>query len=169
MSDGILLDFLKRITAMFDEAITPLTPDVGVDTHYEWPYQQGKFPYVVSRCSAMVVSGGGINAGTYSTDVDEYQYTIVSRLVVGNYTQGVTTDVSDNVYNYINQIEDYFRTHPQFSTDSGDFTTCPDWLLEDARMIGHTGFAAFAPLGGIGQAQLGCEFTFIIPVLRSVY
>jgi hypothetical protein len=169
MADGIILELLKRITAMFDEAITPIDPDVGVDVHYRWPYQQNKFPYVVSRLGGMTVSGGGIGPGQYSTDVDEYQYTIISRMLVGNYTQGIATDVTNNVYDYIVQVEDYFRQKPQFATTTGTYSSCPDWLLEDARMASHTGYVAFSPLGGVGQAQLGCEFTFIVPILREVY
>jgi hypothetical protein len=168
MADSYLLDLMKRVVAMQLEAITPLAPDVGVDAVYKWPYQQNRFPYFTNRLGSMPVSGGGIDPGQYATDIDLYSHQVLMRLVVAHLTQGIDTDVPNNVYDYIVQVEDYFRTHPQMATDSGTYSTCPDWILEDSRISGHTGIAVFTQ-GGVGQAQIGCEFTLLIPILREVY
>jgi hypothetical protein len=165
MADNYLQDVFARLFAMQIEAMAAISKDV--DTLY-WPNQQNDFPYITTRLATMTV-----DTDTFSEEVEAYNHTVLMRLVVGHFTEGYEGEPQDKALQYIVALEDYFREHENLTTDAGSYTSEPDYLLVantnvlQAPLSGHTGLIAFNN-GGIGQIQLGCEFTLNLAFLRDV-
>lgn len=161
-----LEDMFSRVFAMQIEAMAAIS--VNVDTLY-WPNFQNVFPYFTTRLGAMTV-----DTVTLSEDIESYNHTILMRLVGGHYTEGYIGEPPVKLLQYIGAVETYFREHENLTTDSGSYTTEPDYLLTantnllQATLTGHTGFVIFEN-SGIGQLQYACEFTLNLPFLRQVY
>lgn len=161
-----LEDVFDRVFAMQVEALATISENV--DTLY-WPSQQNDHPYFVNRLGAM-----SVDTATFSEDIESYQHTVLMRLVVAHYTEGYKGEAPEKVLQLIQATEVYFREHEDLTTNAGSFTTEPDYLLVantnllQATLVGHTGFIGFDN-GGIGQIQLGCEFTLNLAFIRRVY
>lgn len=151
-----LQDAMDRIVAMQKEAVTT------ADAVPYWPYEQASFPYFTNRLGTMTLNQD------MSEDIDIYEHTVLMRYVVGHLTEGYRGDLQDSLYDDIASIETYFREHPHLTTNAGSYTTAPDYLFQVARILSHTGVVAFAQ-GGVGQIQIGVEFTLSTPFLRLVY
>ena len=153
---------MARVAAMEIEALATVTSGAFDAVKY-WPYQQEVTPYMTNRLGEMTP-----DYDAFTEDIEQYNHTILMRIVVDHVTAGYAGDKADLAYQYAQAIETYFRQHPQLTTDAGSYTTVPNYLQELTRLISHTGLVVFDN-GGIGALQLGIEFTLQIPFLRETY
>jgi hypothetical protein len=153
-----LSDAMDRIVAMQKEALNTLTGG-KVDAVTYWPYQQNDYPYFINRLGALSLDN------EYGEDIDGYIHVVLMRLVVGHITEGYKGETPANMYDYIPAVQAFFRNNPMLTSTANP--TAPDYLFYEARIISHTGFVVFSQ-GGIGQLQVGCEFTLQLPYLREI-
>jgi hypothetical protein len=157
-------DIMARLVAMEKESLATVaasnnqTPDAVAF----WPYEQESFPYFTNRLGAM-----NNNQPGYATEIQDYQHTILIRLVVAHWESGFEGDKADIAYQYLVAFEDYFRKHPMLTTDpTGLYPDDPDYLFEEMVLSGHTGLIVFQNTG-INAFQYGIEFTLVLPYLRD--
>jgi hypothetical protein len=157
MSSNYLQDMLARFAAMEEEAVS------GCDAAPYWPYQQGAFPYWSNRLGTMT-----LNDSEFGEDIQQYIHQVLARFVIAHLESGYHGENADKLVDWLGDIQTYFRTHPMLTTDAGSYTAPPDFLHYEMRMVSHTGLVVFQN-AGIGSNQLGVEFTFELPYMRSVY
>jgi len=150
-----LLDAMQRIQAIQLEAV----PDADAVTY--WPYTQETFPYFTNRLAQT-------EHGELSEDVEEREYTVAMRLIVGHWQSGYAGNRIEEIYRYVPAIEDAFAGVAETLVS----TSYPDPAIylhpNGVNITRHTGVVVFTN-SGMGFQQVGVEFTLNLPMLRDTY
>jgi hypothetical protein len=164
MSDNYIQEAFKRIEEMCQEA---LNAQLGYDIDVIlWPHSQEKKPYITLRLAPMTN-----NPSDLSEDLQIYERMCFMRLVTGHVTEGKVDEVQDKTHIYIVLLEDYLRgLNSMLFTDAGTYADeGPDWLFNRQPLLADdTGLVVFLN-SGIGQNQVGCQFSLRLHYLRSAY
>jgi hypothetical protein len=141
-----LQDVFVRVAQMQKEALAP----VDVDTYPFGYFEQGATPYFINRLGASSIDLYG------GSDIFSSPTTIQMRLVIAHITEGYRGDNYERLRGYIEDVLQYFGTHPRLN--SAVYPTTPNYLLGDATIVSHTGEILFQN-SGIGVLQVGVEFS----------
>lgn len=159
-SDFDLDTAMDRLVEMQKESVTAIVGS-AIDAVKYFPYQQEAFPYWTNRL-------GPLEADFWAEDVGYYPFRILSRLVLGHHDEGYNNSALSAIYSYMPEILNYFESREMLtsSTYPDEFDDlAPDTGLE---IEATTPLAVFLN-SGIGVAQVGVEFTFLMPFITDRY
>lgn len=152
-------DMLDRIVAMQKEAVT------GCDSVPFWPYQQESFPYFTNRLGSTTIGDRQAGSGA-AEDIEARLYSVSMQFVVGHITSGYEGERQDELYDWVELIQDFFMENPMLTSTA--FPTEPDFLLYEAELTGHTGLIVISN-AGLSTQQLSVLFTLTVPFVAKAY
>ena len=150
-----LTETLDRIVLIEKEALAALTPAVTADAFDHFFHVQEAYPYWTNRIINQTVAGD-------SEEMDNDNFTLVARLVIGHITEGYSGQPENDLYTYIPQFKTYLHAREGLQTDqtSGPDLSDEQRYLIRARIVSTTGLRAFEN-AGINVLQVGTEFNIL--------
>ncbi len=151
-----LTETLDRIVLIEKEALAALTPSVtAVDAVPRFIHWQNAWPYWTNR----IINGF---YGDDGEELDEDNYTLVARLIIGHILEGYEGQPENDLYTYIPQFKTYLHAREGLQTDQAsgpDLRDEQDFLIR-ARCVTTPGFRIFET-AGIPVLQVGTEFNIL--------
>lgn len=159
---------MLRIAAMQKQALADLTPSVAADAVAFFPWEQESFPYFANWWQGpedkYSIDDQDEDA---SEDIAVEWHVIVTRLVIAHLTAGYSGENQANAYDWDEAIRQYFRTHPFLTSD--EYPTALDFIDPlGIQMADCTGIRTFSN-AGISAQQIGCEYTWRLPIMVKVF
>lgn len=150
-----LTETLDRIVLIEKEALAALTPSVTADAVPRFFHVQESFPYWTNRIVNQTVTSD-------SEEMDDDNFTLIARLIIGHITSGYKGQPENNLYTYISQFKTYLNAREGLQTEQTSGPDLSDWqrYLLRARVVSATGLRAFDN-AGIQALQVGTEFNIL--------
>lgn len=140
---------------------TALTEGVTADGVPYFFHTQEACPYFTCRTGPALWEFGGDNFRIERRE-------LFIRLVIAHLTDGYRGEREDQLDDLIRPIVAAFDTHTGRFLVGTTYATYPDYLAEEGVFITNdTGYRAFRN-DGLGQTQIGCEFTLAVPMTRVI-
>jgi hypothetical protein len=146
----LLQSALERLCAIEKEALADLTPTVAADAVPYSIHSQEAWPYFTHRIGPIVVESD-------SHDIDDYEVTIIVRLVVGHVTDGYRGQPENALSTYIAAVIEAINARELLQSDT--YPAALDGLV-GARAIDARGTAYFQTVG-IQATQVGTDITVV--------